>query len=88
MALAVSVVSEASVVLAQWVVSREVSRCQVLQALVLLVLEALEEPEVLAVQALVVPEVPVLVPQELNLTLSLHWADWVAWVEWADSIHT
>ena len=74
--------------LVQWAVSQEVSRCQVLQALVLLVLEALEEPEVLAVQALVVPEVPVLVPQELNLTLSLHWAEWAEWVEWADSIHT
>ena len=67
--------------LAQWAVSQEVSRCQVLQALVLLVLEALEEPEVLAVQVLVVPEEPVLVPQELNLTLSLHWAEWAEWVE-------
>ena len=77
-----------------WAVSLEVSRCQVLPELKLnlLVLVALEVPELVVLGVPVAPvvqeEPEAQVPLVHSLTLSLHWAEWVEWVEWADSIHT
>ncbi len=81
-------VSEASVASVLWAVSLEVSKCQVLPELKLnlLVLVALEVPELVVLGVPVAQEVQeepeAQVPLVLSLTLSLHWADWV------DSIHT